>query len=57
MKKFIIFAFIPLIFSIGIVPAISLDVNAGYIDKENEVIVGLQTDSLLKRAMKPFVHW
>lgn len=26
----------------------------GYIDKENEVIVGLQTDQLLKRAMKPF---
>ena len=26
----------------------------GYIDRENEVIVGLQTDSLLKRAMKPF---
>ncbi|MDO6739203.1 formate C-acetyltransferase [Wenyingzhuangia sp. 2_MG-2023] len=41
----------------------SVDVNtisgianfeAGYIDKENEVIVGLQTDELLKRAMKPF---
>lgn len=28
--------------------------KAGYIDKENEVIVGLQTDTLLKRAMKPF---
>lgn len=28
--------------------------NAGYIDRENEVIVGLQTDELLKRAMKPF---
>lgn len=26
----------------------------GYIQKENEVIVGLQTDMLLKRAMKPF---
>jgi formate C-acetyltransferase len=26
----------------------------GYINKENEVIVGLQTDLLLKRAMKPF---
>lgn len=28
--------------------------NAGYIDKDNEVIVGLQTDELLKRTMKPF---
>ncbi|MGJ5640801.1 formate C-acetyltransferase [Formosa sp. S-31] len=28
--------------------------QAGYIDKDNETIVGLQTDELLKRAMKPF---
>ena len=28
--------------------------EAGYIDMENEVIVGLQTDTLLKRTMKPF---
>lgn len=28
--------------------------EAGYIDKDNEVIVGLQTDELLKRTMKPF---
>ncbi len=27
---------------------------AGYIDKENELIVGLQTDELLCRAIKPF---
>lgn len=27
---------------------------AGYIDKENEVIVGLQTDEVLKRAIKPY---
>ncbi len=26
----------------------------GYIDKDNEVIVGLQTDEVLKRAMKPY---
>ena len=26
----------------------------GYIDEENELIVGLQTDELLKRAIKPF---
>ncbi len=28
--------------------------KAGYIDKENELIVGLQTDELLCRAIKPF---
>ena len=28
--------------------------KAGYIDKENELIVGLQTDELLKRSIKPF---
>ena len=28
--------------------------KAGYIDKKNELIVGLQTDELLKRAIKPF---
>ncbi|MDD3079485.1 MAG: formate C-acetyltransferase [Paludibacter sp.] len=28
--------------------------KAGYIDRENELIVGLQTDKLLKRAMKPY---
>ena len=27
---------------------------AGYIDRDNELIVGLQTDLLLKRAMKPY---
>ena len=28
--------------------------GAGYIDKENELIVGMQTDSPLKRAVNPF---
>ncbi|MCL3780217.1 formate C-acetyltransferase [Prolixibacteraceae bacterium JC049] len=28
--------------------------QAGYIDKESELIVGLQTDELLRRAMKPY---
>lgn len=28
--------------------------NPGYIDKDNEIIVGLQTDSPLKRAVNPF---
>lgn len=28
--------------------------NAGYIDKENELIVGLQTDAPLKRGVNPF---
>lgn len=28
--------------------------SPGYIDKENEVVVGLQTDQVLRRAMKPF---
>jgi len=28
--------------------------KAGYIDQENELIVGLQTDQLLRRAIKPF---
>ena len=31
--------------------------TAGYIDKENELIVGLQTDELLRRAIKPFGGW
>ncbi|MDD7793230.1 formate C-acetyltransferase [Clostridium sp. 'White wine YQ'] len=31
--------------------------EAGYIDKENEVIVGLQTDAPLKRIVNPFGGW
>ena len=30
---------------------------AGFIDRDNELIVGLQTDKLLKRAIKPFGGW
>ena len=30
---------------------------AGYIDRDDELIVGLQTDELLKRAIKPFGGW
>src|SRR4029453_17608380 len=29
----------------------------GYIDKEHEIIVGLQTDAPLKRAIMPFGGW
>lgn len=29
----------------------------GYIDRENEIIVGLQTDAPLKRAIMPFGGW
>lgn len=31
--------------------------DAGYIDKDNEVIVGLQTDAPLKRIVNPFGGW
>lgn len=31
-----------------------LGFNPGYIDKDNEIIVGLQTDAPLKRAVNPF---
>lgn len=31
-----------------------LGFNPGYIDKENEIIVGLQTDAPLRRAVNPF---
>lgn len=48
----------------GGVLAISADIPSsitahapGYIDKENEVIVGLQTDAPLKRAIMPFGGW
>ncbi|WP_062387263.1 formate C-acetyltransferase [Demequina iriomotensis] len=31
--------------------------DAGYIDQDNEIIVGLQTDAPLKRAIMPFGGW
>jgi formate C-acetyltransferase len=31
--------------------------HAGYIDKDRELIVGLQTDALPKRAIMPFGGW
>ncbi len=34
-------------------PSTIISHDAGYIDKENEIIVGLQTDEPLKRAIKP----
>ena len=30
---------------------------AGFIDRDKELVVGLQTDKLLKRAIKPFGGW
>ena len=35
-------------------PSTLLAHKAGYIDRENEVIVGLQTDQPFKRAIFPF---
>ena len=38
-------------------PALITAHDAGYIDQPNEVIVGLQTDAPLKRAIMPFGGW
>jgi formate C-acetyltransferase len=40
----------------GVDPSVPSTINAfppGYIDKPNEVVVGLQTDEPLKRSIKP----
>jgi formate C-acetyltransferase len=39
------------------VPSDILAHTPGYIDKEHEIIVGLQTDAPLKRAIMPFGGW
>jgi formate C-acetyltransferase len=38
-------------------PALITAHKPGYIDKDNELIVGLQTDAPLKRAIMPFGGW
>ncbi|MFP5360767.1 MAG: formate C-acetyltransferase [Actinomycetes bacterium] len=38
-------------------PALITSHGPGYIDQDNEVIVGLQTDAPLKRAIMPFGGW
>jgi formate C-acetyltransferase len=38
-------------------PALITAHKPGYIDKDNEIIVGLQTDAPLKRAIMPFGGW
>src|SRR6266513_2348698 len=45
------------ILDVSQVPSGILAHAPGYIDKEREVIVGLQTDAPLKRAIMPFGGW
>ncbi len=45
------------ILDVSQVPAGILAHGPGYIDKANEIIVGLQTDAPLKRAIMPFGGW
>jgi formate C-acetyltransferase len=45
------------ILDVSQVPSSILAHDAGYIDKPNEIIVGLQTDAPLKRAIMPFGGW
>ncbi|HKY03068.1 MAG TPA: formate C-acetyltransferase [Burkholderiales bacterium] len=45
------------ILDVSQVPSGILAHGPGYIDKDNEIIVGLQTDTPLKRAIMPFGGW
>ena len=45
------------ILDVSQVPSSILAHEPGYIDKEREIIVGLQTDAPLKRAIMPFGGW
>src|SRR6478735_761950 len=45
------------ILDVSQVPSGILAHEPGYIDKANEIIVGLQTDAPLKRAIMPFGGW
>ena len=45
------------ILDVSQVPSGILAHAPGYIDKDNEIIVGLQTDAPLKRAIMPFGGW
>ena len=45
------------ILDVSQVPSGILAHGPGYIDKDNEIIVGLQTEAPLKRAIMPFGGW
>jgi formate C-acetyltransferase len=45
------------VLDVSLIPSSITAHAAGYIDKENEVIVGLQTDAPLKRAIMPNGGW
>ena len=45
------------ILDVSQIPSGILAHGPGYIDKEHEIIVGLQTDAPLKRAIMPFGGW
>ena len=45
------------VLDVSLVPSSILAHDPGYIDKDREIIVGLQTDAPLKRAIMPFGGW